>query len=56
VKIGLISLRPLLFVLPFSISFWWFLLNLGTIRATSSLLKGEELKFKKNRSAELKYV
>ena len=23
---------------------WWFLLNLGTIRATSSLLKGEELK------------
>ena len=26
---------------------WWFLLNLGTIRATSSLLKGEELKYKK---------
>ena len=26
---------------------WWFLLNLGTIRATSSLLKGEELKLKK---------
>ena len=23
---------------------WWFLLNLGTIRATSSMLKGEELK------------
>ena len=23
---------------------WWLLLNLGTIRATSSLLKGEELK------------
>ena len=23
---------------------WWFLLNLGTIRATSSLLKGEKLK------------
>jgi hypothetical protein len=23
---------------------WWLLLNLGTIRATSSLLKGEQLK------------
>jgi hypothetical protein len=23
---------------------WWLLLNLGTIRATPSLLKGEELK------------
>ena len=35
---------------------WWFLLNLGTIRATSSLLKGKELKKKKNRSAELKFT
>jgi hypothetical protein len=33
---------------------WWLLLNLGTIRATSSLLKGEELKFKKDRSAVIK--
>jgi hypothetical protein len=29
---------------------------LGTIRATPSLLKGEELKLKKNRSAELKFT
>ena len=35
---------------------WWFLLNLGNIRATSSLLKGQELKLKKNRSAELKFI
>ena len=35
---------------------WWFLLNLGTTRATSSLLKGEELKKKKKTSAELKFT
>ena len=28
---------------------WWLLLNVGTIRATSSLLKGEELKLKKQK-------
>jgi hypothetical protein len=33
---------------------WWFLLNLGTIRATSSLLKGEELKYKKKQKCRVK--
>ena len=33
---------------------WWFLLNLGTIRATSVERRG--IKIKKNRSAELKFT
>jgi DNA mismatch repair ATPase MutL len=35
---------------------WWFLLNLGTIRATSSLLKGEELQLKNKQKCRVKVL